>query len=30
MTVAVKICGITSPDAIDAAAASGAVYGDLG
>ena len=29
MTVAVKICGITSPDAIDAAAASGAVYGGL-
>jgi phosphoribosylanthranilate isomerase len=29
MTVAVKICGITSPDAIDAAAPAGALYGGL-
>jgi len=29
MTVAVKICGLTSPDAIDAAAAAGAVFGGL-
>jgi phosphoribosylanthranilate isomerase len=29
MTIAVKICGLTSPDAIDAAAGAGAVYGGL-
>lgn len=29
MTVAVKICGLASPDAIDAAVAAGAVYGGL-
>ena len=29
MTIAVKICGITSPDAIDAAARAGAGYGGL-
>ncbi|HEX4027924.1 MAG TPA: phosphoribosylanthranilate isomerase [Rhizomicrobium sp.] len=29
MTVAVKICGLASPDAIDAAAGAGAVYGGL-
>jgi phosphoribosylanthranilate isomerase len=29
MTIAVKICGITSPDAIDAAVAAGASYGGL-
>jgi phosphoribosylanthranilate isomerase len=29
MSSAVKICGITSPDAIDAAVAAGAVYGGL-
>jgi len=29
MTIAVKICGLTSPDAIDAAADAGAVYGGL-
>jgi phosphoribosylanthranilate isomerase len=29
MTIAVKICGITSPDAIDAATGAGAVYGGL-
>ena len=29
MTIAVKICGITSLDAIDAAVAAGAVYGGL-
>ena len=29
MTIAVKICGITSPDAIDAAVRAGAVYGGL-
>ena len=29
MTIAVKICGITSPDAIAAAVAAGAVYGGL-
>lgn len=29
MTVAVKICGITSPEAVAAAAAAGAVYGGL-
>src|SRR5579863_8245518 len=29
MTVAVKICGLTSSDAIDAAAAAGAIYGGL-
>ena len=29
MSIAVKICGITSPDAIDAAVAAGAVYGGL-
>src|ERR1700691_216002 len=29
MTIAVKICGITSPAAIDAAVGAGAVYGGL-
>jgi phosphoribosylanthranilate isomerase len=29
MTIAVKICGITSPDAIDAAVVAGASYGGL-
>jgi len=29
MTVAVKICGITSPDTVDVAAAAGALYGGL-
>ncbi|HVW74624.1 MAG TPA: phosphoribosylanthranilate isomerase [Rhizomicrobium sp.] len=29
MTIAVKICGLTTPDAIDAAAGAGAVYGGL-
>jgi phosphoribosylanthranilate isomerase len=29
MTVLVKICGLTTPDAIDAAAGAGAVYGGL-
>ena len=29
MTVAVKICGLSSPDAIDAAVSAGAVYGGL-
>jgi len=29
MSISVKICGITSPDAIDAAVAGGAVYGGL-
>ena len=29
MTVAVKICGITTPDAVDAAIAAGAAYGGL-
>jgi phosphoribosylanthranilate isomerase len=29
MTIAVKICGLTSPDAIEAAAGAGAVYGGL-
>jgi phosphoribosylanthranilate isomerase len=29
MTVAVKICGLSSPDAIDAAMSAGAVYGGL-
>lgn len=29
MTIQVKICGLTTPDAIDAAAAAGAVYGGL-
>src|SRR3954465_6777691 len=30
MTIAVKICGITSPEAVEAAAAAGAAYGGLG
>lgn len=29
MTIAVKICGLTSPDAVEAAAGAGAVYGGL-
>lgn len=29
MTVAVKICGLTSPDAVDAAASAGAAFGGL-
>jgi phosphoribosylanthranilate isomerase len=29
MSVAVKICGLTSPDAVDAAARAGAMYGGL-
>lgn len=29
MTIAVKICGLTGPDAIDAAAGAGAAYGGL-
>jgi phosphoribosylanthranilate isomerase len=29
MTIQVKICGLTTPDAIDAAASAGAVYGGL-
>src|SRR5471030_3058521 len=29
MTIAVKICGIISPDAIDAAVSAGASYGGL-
>ncbi|HEY2008738.1 MAG TPA: phosphoribosylanthranilate isomerase [Rhizomicrobium sp.] len=29
MTIQVKICGLTTPDAIDAAAGAGAVYGGL-
>lgn len=29
MTVAVKICGLTSPDAVDAAAGAGAAFGGL-
>jgi phosphoribosylanthranilate isomerase len=29
MSISVKICGITTPDAVDAAVAAGAVYGGL-
>src|ERR1700749_4834116 len=29
MVIQVKICGLTSPDAVDAAAGAGAVYGGL-
>ena len=29
MAIAVKICGITTPDAVNAAVAAGAVYGGL-
>ncbi|HEX4270462.1 MAG TPA: N-(5'-phosphoribosyl)anthranilate isomerase, partial [Rhizomicrobium sp.] len=29
MTVAVKICGLTTLDAVDAAASAGAIYGGL-
>ena len=29
MTIAVKICGLTTPDAIDAAVSAGAIYGGL-
>ncbi|MGZ5930003.1 MAG: phosphoribosylanthranilate isomerase [Rhizomicrobium sp.] len=29
MAIAVKICGITTPDAVNAAAAAGAIYGGL-